>query len=159
MPTCARLFHFDYAHRVLNHESKCKHLHGHRGVAEVTVYAPSLDPLGRVIDFGRLKEVVGKWIDDNWDHNIILNDGDPLIDGLLLSGGYTKADRDRHLLRIFGGKHPYSMAGNPTAENLARTLYKVAEERLAPLGIKVVSVKFWETPNCFAIYPDQGGDK
>lgn len=58
-----RKFEFDYAHRVLGHESKCKHLHGHRGVAEVIVSSPGLDSLGRIIDFGIVKQRVGKWID------------------------------------------------------------------------------------------------
>ena len=55
MPTITKKLEFDYGHRVLGHEGKCRHLHGHRGVAEVTVYAPSLDNLGRVVDFGAIK--------------------------------------------------------------------------------------------------------
>ena len=34
MITCTRRIEFDAAHRILNHESKCKMLHGHRYVVE-----------------------------------------------------------------------------------------------------------------------------
>ena len=36
MITCTRKIEFDYGHRVFKHGSKCKHIHGHRGVIEVT---------------------------------------------------------------------------------------------------------------------------
>ena len=51
-PTCARRLEFDSGHRVLRHESKCRHVHGHRYVLELTCAAAQLDDLGRVIDFG-----------------------------------------------------------------------------------------------------------
>ena len=72
---------FDYGHRVLGHEGKCCYLHGHRGVAEVTVCAVDdggVDDLGRVVDFGVVKEVIGGWIDEKWDHNFLLHKDDPL---------------------------------------------------------------------------------
>ena len=55
-----RRLEFDAGHRVLGHEGKCKNLHGHRYSAEITVTAPDLDGLGRVIDFGVIKEKVWK---------------------------------------------------------------------------------------------------
>ena len=61
--TCTRKLEFDAAHRVMEHESKCRHLHGHRYVAEVTVATSELDGLGRVLDFGLLKTELGGWID------------------------------------------------------------------------------------------------
>lgn len=140
MVTITRLLEFDYGHRVLGHESRCAHIHGHRGKVELTVTAPDLDPLGRVIDFSVLKSVVGKWIDDNWDHNILLNERDPLLDVPPESS-------------IWGGKKPYIVASaNPTAEVMARILYKVATELLYRHGIAVVKVRMHETPNCFADY-------
>jgi 6-pyruvoyltetrahydropterin/6-carboxytetrahydropterin synthase len=71
-----RRLEWDAAHRVLRHESKCATLHGHRYIALVTCSAPELDACGRVIDFGVVKEVVGLWIDDNWDHTTLVNRDD-----------------------------------------------------------------------------------
>lgn len=131
---------FDAGHRVLGHEGKCKFLHGHRYSAEVTVTAPDLDKLGRVIDFGVIKREVGGWIDNCWDHQLLLNPEDPLL----------KAD-----LSLLG-KPPYVMAGgNPTAENMARELYDMAI-KLLPNELKVVRVRIWETPTCFAEFSPEG---
>ena len=70
--TCTRRIEFDAAHRLRQHEGMCKNLHGHRYVIEASFAAPALDALGRVIDFGVIKERLGKWIDEHWDHNVIL---------------------------------------------------------------------------------------
>lgn len=137
MPTITRRFEFDYGHRVLGHEGKCKNLHGHHGVAEVTVWAPDLDTLGRVVDFSVLKEKVGEWINSHWDHKMLLYDDDPLGDTLQrLNEPYT------------------SVRYNPTAESMAQDLWIVARNILSTLGLDILSVKFYETPNCWAIYPD-----
>ena len=145
----ARIFHADYAHRVLGHESRCKHLHGHRAAIEVTVKSQGkLDNLGRVIDFGVVKELIGKWIDDNWDHNILLHPDDPLLS----IAGSEEVIKEV----IYGGREPYLMCVdgvnvNPTAENMAKVLFRESN-LLLPSGIEVVRVRVWETPNCFAEY-------
>lgn len=144
MPTVTRIFGFDAGHRILNHESKCKHLHGHRYTAHVTVQGPELDELGRVIDFGVLKELIGGWIDAKWDHNVLLHCRDPLVP-------YVQA--------CSSGKEPFCMPDNPTAENMAKWLYKAAAGILVDLdkGLRCIRVRLYETPNCYADYPDEGG--
>lgn len=150
MQTCTRRFEWDAAHRVLGHKGKCRHLHGHRYVAEVTVSAKKLDNLGMVIDFSVLKEIVGKWIDDMWDHNILLNEKDPL-----LRVREESIDCD---LDVFAGRIPYIFQGdNPTAENIAEELFVKAERLLLEHGIWVTNVRVWETPNCYADYNRQTG--
>ena len=137
MITITRLFHFDYGHRVLGHEGKCKHLHGHRGVVEVTVVAPDLDELGRVIDFSCVKQVVGDWIDSHWDHNILLHERDPLLQAQ----------------EVFAGKAPYVMKyGNPTAENISRELFEIASSLLFQYNVSVTKIQMHETPNCSATF-------
>ena len=134
-----RKFEWDSGHRVLGHEGKCKHLHGHRYVAEVTVEAPDLDDLSRVIDFSVLKTLIGKWIDEQWDHNILLHEADPLLD-------------IRPESSAWGGKKPYIVLdGNPTAETMVVILFNVAAN-LLPQPIKVVHCRLYETPNCWADY-------
>jgi len=129
--TITRVIEFDAGHRVLGHEGKCKHLHGHRYRVELTVEAPKLDPLGRVIDFSCLKEIVGGWVDREWDHNMLLRSDDPLIE----SGLLTRA--------------PYIFDSNPTAENMAQELFRIARSLLSS-DLSVVRVRVYETPNCWA---------
>lgn len=138
-----RKFEFDAAHRVLGHENKCKHLHGHRYSVLVTVEAPSLDGLGRVVDFSCLKTLIGEWIDANLDHNILLHAKDPLWPVWASEDG----------AEIFAGKNPYHMRelGNPTAENIAILIAKVSAS-LLPQELEVIKVRVHETPNCFADY-------
>lgn len=137
--TITRRLEFDAAHRVLHHESKCKHLHGHRYVALVTVTAPGLDALGRVIDFSVVKQIIGSWIDENWDHNIILNSWDDFAKLLGVESWCKKNGRNAYLLD----------ACNPTAEVLARELYQKTH-KLLPAPITVIAVRLYETPNCYA---------
>lgn len=158
MPTISRKFEFDAGHRVLGHESKCANLHGHRYVAEVCVTAPELDKLGRVIDFGVLKGVVGEWIDRNWDHNFLLHKDDPLNKAICQ---LNKLDSIQHEAvdwseLVFGPKLPFIMPeGNPTAENIAAELAGISATLLLPFDITVVGVMIHETPNCSAHWPDK----
>jgi 6-pyruvoyltetrahydropterin/6-carboxytetrahydropterin synthase len=131
-PTCARIIEFDTAHRLVNHEGLCAHLHGHRYRAEVEC-AAALDALGRVVDFSVIKDRVGGWVAEHWDHATILNEADAVFLDLLARVGENRV---------------YRLASNPTAENIAAELLRVAAPMLAP--IRVVRVRVWETPNCFA---------
>lgn len=148
-----REFQFDYGHRVLGHGGKCRHIHGHRGVAQVSVEAPQLDALGFVIDFSNLKTIVGDWIDTFWDHNIILNGNDPLARMYVENTG-EDTEWGFFSGAVFADKTPYVLpAGmNPTAENLAKILAEKAQELLAGSNLKVVHVRLYETPNCWADY-------
>ena len=139
MNLITRKIEFDAGHRVYGHESKCAHLHGHRYVAEISVKSKHLDSIGRVVDFSVVKQLVGKWIDDNWDHNLLLNPEDPLLPYLDRSEQVTKP--------IFSS----SLLGNPTAENMARYLVVQSVNLLREYPIEVHSVKLYETPNCWAI--------
>jgi 6-pyruvoyltetrahydropterin/6-carboxytetrahydropterin synthase len=137
MRTCTRRLEFDAAHRVMNHESKCANLHGHRYAAEVTCRAEGLDSLGRVIDFSAVKMLVGRWIDEHWDHGTIVHQAD--------LGLIALCERERWRL--------YRTTKNPTSENVAEELFRVASSLLAPSGIAVQQVCVYETPNCWAAYP------
>ena len=143
MITITRRLEFDYGHRVLGHEGKCRHLHGHRGVVEITVQAPELDSIGRVVDFGVIKRLVGGWIDNNWDHNFLMHPDDPL--NKIIRDAQDKDDP-------FQGREPYVMReGNPTAENMAKELFYVAQVLLT-FDLEVIKIRIWETPSCYADY-------
>lgn len=141
MRKCTRKLEFDAAHRVLRHESKCSTLHGHRYVVEVTCEAEHLDDVGRVVDFGVIKAVFGKWIDDHLDHTTIVNRNDTN-----LMGWCTQDSLDR------GKRMPYILNGEPTAENLAKHLLEKAQDMIGSQELRVSKVRVWETPNCFAEY-------
>ena len=133
--TCTRRLEWDAMHRIPRHESKCAAFHGHRYAAELTCLAP-LDDRGRVSDVGVVKERVGGWIDENWDHTAILqrDDPDPAIQLLAASNAAH-------------GRPVYWMDVPPTAEQLAAELARVAQGLLADTGVKLVRVRIWETPN------------
>ena len=150
MPIIARKFEFDYGHRIWGHESRCAFLHGHRGVAEVTLVAPNLDPLGRVIDFGVVKERIGKWIDQFWDHNFLVHKDDFIASMI----PQTAEDEMKPIaLGLFQGKKPFVMPDgmNPTAENMSIVLYRECA-KMFQSPLKVIQVLIWETANCSASY-------
>ena len=162
MPRITRKLEFDAGHRVLNHEGKCRYLHGHRYVAEITVDCPRLDDLGRVVDFGVIKEKVGGWIDTNWDHNMILHPDDPLLGAMVLEPGVSWSEPHSatggalfNNDPIWSGRDPYIMPqryANPTAENIAAVLFNVSQELLSSHSgaLTVSRVRIYETPNCYA---------
>jgi len=131
--TITRRLEIDAGHRLMNHESKCRNAHGHRYVFEIEVTALSLDTIGRVIDFSVIKTELGGWLDRNWDHGFLYQKGDPI----------------QTFLNEYAQKG-YEMETTPTAENMALEFLGVARELMARHEIQVVSVKLWETPNCFA---------
>lgn len=134
-PTCTRKLEFDAGHRVLRHESKCRYPHGHRYVLEVTCESAELDDVGRVIDFGVIKRVFGSWIDIHLDHGYIANVDDDIAD---------------HIGNHDDGKVFFMPEGNPTAENMVVMLAEVGNDLLTPLGVVVVALRLYETPNCWA---------
>lgn len=149
MISITKKFEFDYAHRVLGHSGRCCYLHGHRGVAEVTVSSSKLDGLGMVVDFSELKGRVGSWINEYWDHNILLNDEDPLA---------FLWDEHKYKCEVFAGKEPYLFPRkNPTAENMAAQLAKIVMN-LLPL-YNLVHVRLYETPTSWADWDPQGSLK
>ncbi|MBO7726771.1 MAG: 6-carboxytetrahydropterin synthase [Thermoguttaceae bacterium] len=127
----SREFSFCYGHRLLGHPGKCCHPHGHNGRAVITLSMPELNESGMVVDFTDLKETVGRWIDENLDHKMILAAADPLLP--LLKGL---------------GEPVFVTDENPTAETLAKLLFDAAASKKIP----VVRVEFWETPACRAVY-------
>lgn len=143
-------FDFCYGHRLLGHAGKCRWLHGHSGRAVVTVVCQKLDRLGMVVDFADLKKLVGGWIDEYWDHNMLLHGDDPL---LALYG-------DERYYKVFGGRRPFEMPKgmNPTAEYMAEVLYGRVGGLLAEYevmngrGWLLKGVTIHETDKCSASY-------
>lgn len=132
---CTRRLEFDAAHRVMEHESKCRHLHGHRYALEASFAGGGLDALGRVVDFGVIKEKLGAWIDTNWDHATILFDKDSQLGAAIENAT---------------GQKVFYLTANPTAENMADYLMnKICPALFAGMPIRCVRLRLYETPNCY----------
>ena len=125
---------FCYGHRLLNYEGKCRNLHGHNGRAVITLEAESLDALGMVMDFSKLKRIVGGWLDEAIDHRMLLHKDDPALPFLRAQGEPVVV-----------------LDVNPTAENIAKMIFDFTLSQ----GFPVTEVKLWETETCFACYRRQ----
>lgn len=134
--SCTRRIEFDAAHRVQGHEGKCRNLHGHRYSIEATFDATRLDALGRVVDFGVIKTLLGQWIDDNWDHTTILFEKDAALGKAIVAET---------------GQAIFYLPSNPTAENMAEyLLHTVCPRLFADYPIRCTRIRLYETPNCYA---------
>jgi 6-pyruvoyltetrahydropterin/6-carboxytetrahydropterin synthase len=122
-----KTFTFDAAHRLQNHDGKCKNLHGHTYQVEAIVEAPGLTERGpqqgMVIDFGELS---GWWkpLEAILDHTVLLEETDPLVEALV------------GLTRVTTFDWP------PTAENLA---IHIRRDLMAYLAIRSASYNNWYT--------------
>ncbi len=131
MYTVSKSFTFCYGHRLLGDRHKCRHLHGHTGRATFILAGEELDEKGMLFHFGLLKENVGKWIEENLSHTMLLFRNDPVAP--LLEGA------DEKIL---------IMDSHPTAENIAVLLFDVAKHFELP----VIRVEFWESETAMASY-------
>lgn len=155
-------------HRVVGHESKCRHLHGHnykfhfkvapKGRTDVKVFRcgtlrekGGLDDVGRVIDFSVVKTTLCQWLEDNWDHKFLHWEEDPLIKALQVdldlcdeATGHDVRDFDNSLV---------SLPFNPTAENLAAYMVEViGPQLLDEHGVQLVECTIEETSKCHVNY-------
>lgn len=124
-------------HRVVGHESKCRHLHGHNYRIHFVCSASELDPLGRVIDFSEIRDRLCMWLEEHWDHRMMIWSEDPLLPELqrLVPGDLCIV--------------PF----NPTAEQIAIHLVSVVgPEQLKGSGITLLECRVEETRKCSAAY-------
>jgi 6-pyruvoyltetrahydropterin/6-carboxytetrahydropterin synthase len=134
---------FDAGHRIPNHKSNCKNLHGHRYAIEVTVTGPIHDDnkssnFGMVIDFSDVKQIIKDLLVDRWDHAFIVYKDDKEIVNFLNT-------LTNHKTVIF----PVV----PTAENMASEAYLTLSSELKNRfnhQLKIKQIRIYETPNSWA---------
>lgn len=138
-----RKLEFDAGHRIPDHLSQCRHLHGHRYVLEVTLSGQVIDAEGRpdsgmVMDFADVKAVAKRVVVDCWDHAFLVYRGDKkVVDFLTTIPGHKTV-----VLDVI-----------PTAENLAITAFRLLDpEYYDAFGnqLRLERVRLYETPNCWA---------
>jgi 6-pyruvoyltetrahydropterin/6-carboxytetrahydropterin synthase len=124
-------FSIDYAHRLMYHEGKCKNLHGHTGIIEVTICGKIDEHTGMVVDFGDLKTFMRPII-QKLDHSVLIN----------------KEDHDLLLYAQKAGVNFVAFMKEPTAENIAVYIHNELINANPEYSLRV-AVKFFETPDNF----------
>jgi 6-pyruvoyltetrahydropterin/6-carboxytetrahydropterin synthase len=133
MYTITKEVYFCYGHRLMNHEGKCKNLHGHSVKASISVKQEELDEQGMVCDFSDIKACVKSYIDEHLDHNFLLHKDDPIIPLL-------ESQKERFM----------AIDEHPTAEVLSKMIY----QHLKQQGLNVDKVVLWETESANACYQE-----
>lgn len=157
--TITRRIEIDMAHRVPDHGSKCKHLHGHRYVILGTCEGPLYEEgeqAGMVLDFGFLKDLMIQTIHDPHDHGLTLYNKDPILDQITARKintdfvGMTDIHPDTPWLKL------YLIDAPPTAEVLAAHWYRKLSYEVSKFTeshAKLRYLEVYETPNSIARYP------
>lgn len=138
-----RRLEFDAGHRIPDHKSQCRHLHGHRYAIEITLSGDIIEQdgdaaNGMVMDFSLVKEIAKTHLVDAWDHSFLAYAGDrAVID----------------FLNTLPGHKTIVLKRVPTAENLAQTAFDILDAAYRDTygnHLRLQRVRLYETPNCWA---------
>ena len=140
-----KIIQWDMGHRVLNHRSVCKGLHGHRYKAEICVSGDLVSDInvseeGMVVDFADIKKISKDFIQEKLDH------------------AFMVWEKDEELLSFFqnsDGHKPVIVPFTPTAENVAAYISHKLRDKFSDIfktGLHLHSIKLWETPTSYAIF-------
>lgn len=138
-----RRLEFDAGHRIPDHKSQCRHLHGHRYAIEITLSGEVIEKdgdaaNGMVMDFSQVKSIAKEHLVDKWDHAFLAYAGDKaIVDFLSALPDHKTVVLDRV----------------PTAENLARIAFNTLDAVYRDTygnHLRLNRVRLYETPNCWA---------
>lgn len=138
-----RRLEFDAGHRIPDHLSQCRHLHGHRYAIEITlagdiIHASGQPVNGMLMDFSEIKSLAMQHLVDEWDHAFLAYRGDTaVVDFLATLPGHKTV-----LLDVV-----------PTAENLVVLAFARLDRAYLDLWgnhLRLERVRLYETPNCWA---------
>lgn len=149
MTTIVTRYHdFSCAHRAVGDPGHCSNIHGHNYRVHFEVQGEPND-LGRVVDFYDLKMTVINWIEENWDHKLLLWNQDPLV------AEWISGDFPQTWAQVLGQSIVY-VHFNTSTENMAKHLAELTERslrlRLNTNQITVTEVRIEETRKCGAIW-------
>ena len=144
--TIRRYVETDTGHRVPNHKSKCKHLHGHRYRFEAeiegdVVEISGVSDEGILMDFSDISKVLMEHVHDVIDHAFVLYEGDEEA----LNACKCMGEGHRTVIVPF----------IPTAENLAKWAFDaVAPHITSAYGnrLRLVAMHCRETPKSVATW-------
>ncbi|WIM05679.1 MAG: 6-carboxytetrahydropterin synthase QueD [Candidatus Nitricoxidivorans perseverans] len=138
-----RRIEFDAGHRIPDHKSQCRHLHGHRYAIEITLSGNVIEAAGQsdngmVMDFSDVKRLAHEHLVGAWDHAFLAWKDDTALVRLL-------AALPEHKTVLLDAV--------PTAENLARIAFAILEPAYRDTygnRLRLERVRLYETPNCWA---------
>ncbi len=150
MLTITRKLEFDAGHRIPDHKSQCRNLHGHRYTLLITLVGAVIEQEGQsdngmIMDFSDIKVLANTHLVDVWDHAFLVYRGDTAV---------------RQFLDSLPEHKTVVLDCIPTVENLARAAFdilkNVYQDRYGN-GLALRKITLFETPNCWAeVGPDQG---
>jgi 6-pyruvoyltetrahydropterin/6-carboxytetrahydropterin synthase len=135
---------WEMGHRVVNHKSKCRNVHGHHYRLEIClegclVTKSGTSDEGMVIDFGDIKSVAIEVIYDILDHAFMVWEKDKVL------SNFFKVNKDqKHIIVPF----------TTTSENIAKWVFEKLDKRYKDTygtGLKLLEVRLWETPTSLAV--------
>ncbi|MFI4939986.1 MAG: 6-carboxytetrahydropterin synthase QueD [Burkholderiales bacterium] len=143
MLTITRKLEFDAGHRIPDHNSQCRNLHGHRYTLEITLTGRVVEHDGQsdngmIMDFSDVKALAKENLVDLWDHAFLV---------------YEKDLKVKDFLQSLPGHKTVVLNRVPTVENLAKIAFDILkavyQDRFAT-GLSLSKIKLYETPNCWA---------
>ncbi len=134
---------FDSGHRIPNHKSQCRNLHGHRYVLEITlsgdiITQENASENGMVMDFSDVKSIAKESVVNVWDHAFLVYQHDMEVLNFLNS-------LPNHKTVVFPTV--------PTAENMALEAFRILKSKYHDTygnHLKLEKVRLYETPNSWA---------
>lgn len=134
---------FDAGHRIPDHKSQCRNLHGHRYALEITlsgdiINQEKMSENGMVMDFSDVKRIARDSVVDVWDHAFLVYKNDVEVLNFLKS-------LPNHKTVIFPSV--------PTAENMAAEAFRILKNQYKDTygnHLKLERVRLFETPNSWA---------
>ncbi|MFZ3087685.1 MAG: 6-carboxytetrahydropterin synthase QueD [Methylotenera sp.] len=134
---------FDSGHRIPNHKSQCRNLHGHRYVLEITlsgdiIKQENASENGMVMDFSDVKAIAKESVVNVWDHAFLVYQHDVEVLNFLNS-------LPNHKTVVFPTV--------PTAENMALEAFRILKSKYHDTygnHLKLEKVRLYETPNSWA---------
>lgn len=165
-----KFIEIDAAHRVPDHGSKCRSLHGHRykvvAVVDGLLHREGAAK-GMVIDFADVKDALLAEVHDTCDHGTIVYAHDTELLRVLrpMDDPEDGAIWDREVTAVQNGVNYALLCGGPdgstkvfvtrcvpTAEELAHLWYDMVAPRLDTAGVRLTALRVWETPTSLATY-------
>jgi 6-pyruvoyltetrahydropterin/6-carboxytetrahydropterin synthase len=157
----------DAGHRIPDHTSECRNLHGHRYEIHATCQAGDLQTSGpergMVIDFSVVREELEKQISHSCDHGLIVDADDETMTQMLgISKGdiqWVKEHGAAKAVSNVAGFKIYLVPFPPTCEHLAKHWYAIMSDALKTRTngrVHTKKIRVYETPNSYADFP--GGD-
>lgn len=143
MLTITRKLTFDAGHRIPDHNSHCRNLHGHRYVMEITLIGKVINIKGNtnngmIMDFSDIKILAEQYLINLWEHAFLVYAEDKIV---------------RNFLDTLPGHKTVVISRIPTVENLAQTAFNILKtiyRNKYNTNLNLQKIVLYETPNCYA---------